>query len=159
MAEHNALTGADLHECKGASTAAANTVLQANGSGSATFNDIITPLKAANRIAVCTRIADISTPSSSFVVSPMAGDIIGVYVVLQGAITTADAIVTAEINGVGVAGLSITATYSGSGAGSTFSGTPSGSNTVSAGQAIEIVTDGGSSTAIAADVTILIDTE
>jgi len=159
MSEHSVLTGADLHECKGAATAAANTVLQADGAGSAQWNDIVTPLKAANRIAVVTRIEDISTAASVFVASPMAGDVIGIYVTLQGAITVANSTVTAEINGVAMSGLSITITQAGSAAGSTFSGTPSGNNAVAAGQAIEIITDGGSTTAIVAYVTILIDTE
>lgn len=159
MAEHKDLTGTDLHECKGAATAAANTVLQSNGAGSANWNDIISPLKAANRIALTTRLEDISTPASVFVASPMAGRVVGVYVALHGAITSADAVVTAEINGVGISGVSITVAHSGSGPGSTFSGTPSGSNSLSAGQAIEVITDGGSTTAAAADVTLLIDTE
>jgi hypothetical protein len=159
MAEHNVLTGADLHECKGASTAAANTVLQANGSGAATFVDILSPLKARNRITLSTQFADISTAASVFVPSPMAGKVVGVYVTLHNAITVANSTVTAEIAGVLLTGLSITITQAGSVAGSTFSGTPSGANTIAAGQALEIITDGGSTTAVIADVTILIDTE
>ena len=159
MAEHSNLTGTDLHECKGASTAAANTLLQANGSGAATFVDVLSTLKASNRIALTTRFEDISTAASVFIASPMAGSIVGIYVTLQAGITTADAVVTAEINGVAVSGLSITITQAGSVAGSTFSGTPSGNNSVAAGQAIEIITDGASSTTAVAYVTILIDTE
>jgi hypothetical protein len=159
MAEHNTLTGADLHECKGASTAAANTLLQANGSGQATFVDVLSTLKARNRITLSTRFADISAPSSIWVPSPMAGKVIGIYVTLHGAITVANSIVTAEINGVALTGLSITITQAGSAAGSTFSGTPSGNNTILAGQALEIITDGGSTTTVIADVTVLIDTE
>ena len=34
MVAHSALTGSDLHEPKGAAAASANTVYQANGSGS-----------------------------------------------------------------------------------------------------------------------------
>jgi hypothetical protein len=158
MSEHKDLTGTDLHECKGAATAAANTLLQANGTGGATFVDVLSTLKTRNKIAVTTRIPDISTASSVFVASPMAGVIETVYVTLHGAITTADSVVTAEINGAALTGLSITAAFSGSTGGSTFSGSPSGGNSVAAGQAIEIITDGGSSTAVAADVTIVINT-
>jgi hypothetical protein len=159
MAEHNTLTGADLHECKGASTAAANTLLQANGAGTATFVDVLSTLKARNRITLFTQFTDISTASSEWVASPMAGKVIGIYVTLHGAITTANATVTAEIGGVALSGLSITITQAGSAAGSTFSGTPSGNNTIAAGQALEIISDGASSTAVVATVSVLIDTE
>lgn len=40
MVQHNALTGSDLHECKGADAASANTVRVANGSGSGTWQKI-----------------------------------------------------------------------------------------------------------------------
>lgn len=156
--EHRNLTGADLHEPKGVATAAANTVYRATGAGTGVWTDIAAELKAGNRVALTTRIDDISTASSVWAVSPIAGDVIGIYVVLHNAITVADAVVTAELNGVAMSGLSITCAYTGSAAGSTFSGTPSGSNTVSSGDAIEIITDGGSTTACKADVTIMIDT-
>ena len=159
MAEHSNLTGADLHECKGASTASANTLLQATGSGTATFVDVLSTLKARNRITLFTQFTDISTASSEWVASPMAGKVIGIYVTLHGAITTANSTVTAEIGGVALTGLSITITQAGSAAGSTFSGTPSGNNTIAAGQALEIITDGASSTTTVATVTVLIDTE
>lgn len=159
MAEHSNLTGADLHECKGASTAAANTLLQATGSGTATFVDVLSTLKARNRITLFTQFTDISTASSEWVASPMAGKVIGIYVTLHGAITVANSTVTAEIAGVPLTGLSITITQAGSAAGSTFSGTPSGANAIAAGQALEIITDGASTTAAVATVTVLIDTE
>lgn len=159
MAEHRDLTGADLHEVKGAATAAANTLLQANGSGVATFVDVLSTLKARNRITLFTQFTDISTASSEWVASPMAGKVIGIYVTLHGAITTANSTVTAEIGGVALTGLSITITQAGSAAGSTFSGTPSGNNTIAAGQALRIISDGASSTAAVATVTVLIDTE
>jgi hypothetical protein len=159
MAEHNTLTGADLHECKGASTAAANTLLQASGAGTATFVDVLSTLKASNRITLSTRFADISTAASIWVPSPMAGKVVGIYVTLHNGVTVANSVVTAEINGVALSGLSITITQAGSVAGSTFFGTPSGANTIASGQALEIITDGGSTTAAIADVTVLIDTE
>lgn len=159
MAEHKDLTGTDLHECKGAATAAAGTLLQASGSGTATFTDVLATLKASNYITLVTRIPDISTAQSVFVASPLAGRVEQIYVTLHGAITVANSIVTAELAGVPMTGLSITITQAGSAAGSVFSGTPSAANTVAAGQAIEIITDGGSTTAIVADVTLLIDTE
>jgi hypothetical protein len=159
MAEHKDLTGADLHEVKGAATAAANTLLQANGSGAATFVDVLSTLKARNRITLFTQFTDISTASSEWVASPMAGKVIAIYITLHNGITGSNAIVTAEIGGVALSGLSITVTQAGSAAGSTFFGVPSGNNTIAAGQALEIISDGGSSTTTVATVTALIDTE
>jgi hypothetical protein len=159
MAEHKNLTGADLHEVKGAATAAANTLLQANGAGTATFVDVLSTLKARNRITLFTQFTDISTASSEWVASPMAGKVIAIYITLHNGITGSNDIVTAEINGVPLSGLSITITQAGSAAGSTFSGTPSGNNTIAAGQALEIISNGASGTATVATVTVLIDTE
>jgi hypothetical protein len=134
-------------------------VLQANGAGQATFVDILSPLKARNRITLFTQFTDISTASSEWVASPMAGKVIGIYVTLHSAITVANATVTAEIAGVPLTGLSITITQAGSAPGSTFYGVPSGANTIASGQALEIISDGGSSTTTVATVTVLIDTE
>jgi len=156
--EHKDLTGADLHEPKGVAAAAAGTVYKSLGTGSGAWTDITSPLKAGNRIALTVTLDNISTASSVFVVCPMAGVISQVYVVLYGPITVADAVVTAEIAGAAMSGLSITAAYSGSAAGSVFSGTPSGSNTVTAGQAVEIVTDGASTTTASATITLLVNT-
>lgn len=156
--EHKNLTGADLHECKGASTAAANTLLQANGAGAATFVDVLGSLKTANKTFLYCTIPDISTAASVFIPAPITGTVSKIFVTLNNAITVADSTVTAEINGVAMTGLSITCAYTGSAAGTTFSGTPSGNNTVVEGGAIEIITDGLSTTACVANVTLVFTT-
>lgn len=158
MAEHKDLTGADLHEAKGAATAAANTVLQADGAGSAQWNDIISPLKAANRIAVSIRITDISAPDTDWIPAPMAGTIVGIAVTLHNAITAADTTLTFRINGVAITGSTIVCAFTGSAPGSTFTSTPSANNTVAQWQPIEIITDGASGTTSTADVVFLINT-
>ena len=156
--EHKNLTGADLHECKGASTAAAGTLLKANGSGGATFEDVVGGLKTANKAFLFATFADISTPDSIFIPVPATGVVSKIFVTLKNAITVANSIVTAKINGVAMSGLSITITQVGSVAGSTFSGTPSGNNAVIEGGAIEIITDGGSTTTAIATVTVVVTT-
>ncbi len=156
--EHKNITDAERHEPKGASTAASGTVYVSNGAGSGTWSNVLTSVKNANKETLNVSIADISTADSVFVVSPIAGVITSIHVVLHNAITVANSVVTAKIAGVAVGGLSITITQAGSAAGSTFSGTPSSANTVTAGQAIEIITDGGSTTACQATVTILVNT-
>jgi hypothetical protein len=148
---------AERHEPKGVSSAASGDVYVANGAGSGTWQSERTLIKNRNLSPLTVRIPDISTAKSVWVVNPILGKIYKIYVTIDTAITVADATVTAEIAGVLVTGSSITVAFTGSAAGSTFSSTPSGANTVSAGQAIEIITDGGSTTASEATVTILMD--
>ena len=145
--EHSTLTGSDLHEPKG--TAAANTgeVYIANGSGSGTWT------AHHNRCVLTTRIDDISTASSAWVVTPIAGTISKIYSVISGAITSGAAVLTAEIAGVAVTDGVLTVAVSGSAAGIVDSATPSAANTVTAGSAIEIVTDGGSTNTVSAVIT------
>ena len=145
--EHSTLTGSDLHEPKG--TAAANTgqVYIANGSGSGTWT------AHHNRCVLTTRIDDISTASSAWVVSPVAGTISKIYSVISGAITSGAAVLTAEIGGTAVTNGVLTVAVSGSAAGIIDSATPSAANTVTAGSAIEIATDGGSTNSVSAVIT------
>ena len=149
--EHSTLTGSDLHEPKG--TAAANTgqVYIANGSGSGTWT------AHHNRCVLTTRIDDISTASSAWVVSPVAGTISKIYSVISGAITGGAAVLTAEIGGVAVTNGVLTVAVSGSAAGIHDVATPTAANTVTAagtGGVIEIVTDGGSTNTVSAVITI-----
>jgi|10_taG_2_1085330.scaffolds.fasta_scaffold16908_4 hypothetical protein len=145
--EHSTLTGSDLHEPKG--TAAANTgeVYIANGSGSGAWT------AHHNRCVLTTRIDDISTASSAWVVTPVAGTISKIYSVTSGATTGGAAILTAEIAGVAVTNGVLTVAVSGSAAGIVDSATPSAANTVTAGAAIEITTDGGSTNTVSAVIT------
>ena len=93
---------------------------------------------------------------SVWVVSPIAGEIETIYSVIDAAITVADAELTAEIGGTLVTGSEVTITQAGSAAGDVDSATPSAAKTVTAGQAIEILTDGLSSTAVVANITVVI---
>lgn len=101
-------------------------------------------------------IADISTAASSWVVSPIAGTVGVIYTVIDGAITVGDATVTFEIGGVAITGGSITIANAGSAAGTVDTCTCTAANTVAAGGAIEIITDGGSTDAAKAVVLIQI---
>lgn len=99
-------------------------------------------------------IVDVSTSASSWVISPIAGTITKIYTVLEGAITVGDADISFEIGGVAVTDGGITIAYDGSAAGDIDASTPTATNIVAAGQAIEIITDGGSTTAAKATVLI-----
>ena len=145
------------HEPKGISIAAAGTVYVSNGSGSGAWTNQIAAVRNANLMPVYTSIPDVSTPGSYFVAAPLLGKIVAIYVTLDNAITIANSIVSAKINGVAVTGSPVTVTFAGSAAGSTYSSTPSGANTVAQGGSIEILTDGGSTTTARAAVTLVLD--
>ena len=89
-------------------------------------------------------IADISTASSTFVAVPDSGKIIKIITSLQGAISGANAAIFFEIGGTAVTGGGITVAHSGSAAGDIDTAEPTAANDVQEGQAIEMLTDGGS---------------
>jgi hypothetical protein len=99
-------------------------------------------------------IADISSAASSWVVSPVAGTISQIWLVTEGAVTSdgGDAAITFEIGGTPVTGGGITIVDGTSAIGKVYTATPTAANTVTAGQAIELITDGSSTTAVKAVV-------
>ena len=160
---HKDLTGAALHERKGVAAAGASQVYVANGSGSGTWQKISTSeidatFKNSNKIVLNMEVDDLSAAESHFIVSPLAGDIEKIWCVLDSAIALADTTLTAEIGGVAVTNGVVTIAYSGSAAGDVDSATPTGANTVTAGQAIEIVCGGETNSSGAhAHLSILMD--
>lgn len=146
--EHSALTGSDLHEPKGIASANSGELYVADGAGSGAFTE------GLNKVYLNVQVTDISTAASFWVVSPVAGTITKIYSVINGAIITADAILTAEIGGTLVTDSTVTIDQGTSAAGIVDSATPSAANTVTAGQAIEIITDGASANTVTADVTL-----
>lgn len=156
---HRFLTGADLHEPKGVEGAAAGTVYVSTGSGTGTWSNLLGGIRNANRLILTSRFSDIGTAQSVFLVTPIAAKIAKILVVLQGAVATTDTLVTAKINGIAVQGSTITVPFSGSAAGLVAFAVPTGANTVGAGTAIEILTDGGTSSTVAADICVYLNTE
>ena len=160
---HKDLTGVSLHESKGVAAASANTVYVANGSGSGTWEKVdkdavnTSSIKDLNKIYLTYTIPDISTAGSHFVVTPIAGDIAKIFSTINNAISSANCALTFEIAGTLVTNGAITVAHSGSAAGTVDSYTPSGQKTLTAGQAIEIITDGGSSTACRGTITFELD--
>lgn len=148
MAEHNTLTGASLHEPKGVAAAGADKVYHANGSGSGSWE--------FQEYTLHGKIADVSTAASSYLLSPYAGTIEKIYSIIDGALGTADATLSFEIAGTPITSGDITITQASSAAGDVDSSTPSAANTVSAGQAIELITDGLSTNAVAADIVMVL---
>ena len=111
-----------------------------------------------DEIYLTTSLADLSTASSAFVVSPVRGRIRKAWSVIANAITGADAVWTMEINGTAITGVSVTVANSGSAAGDVDSDEPTSetTNRVIPGDAIEFVSDGASSTACPTQFTVAI---
>lgn len=95
-------------------------------------------------------ISDVSTAGQTYVPVPgnIQGKIVEIRSCLGGAIASADAVLTAKIGGTAVTGGAITIAYTSSAAGDTDVVYPTGANVVSAGDAIEIETNGASTNTV-----------
>jgi hypothetical protein len=152
MAEHNTLTGASLHETKGADTASADTVHKANGAGATSWSKITSSnLDASsifntNKFQLMETFTDVST--ADIMIFPIVKNCIltKVTTVLHAAITSADSTLTLT-NSAGATTIgSITISYSGSAPGDVHALTTGSNNTFTAGSYLKIATDGASST-------------
>lgn len=159
MPTHASLTGANLHEPKGAASASLDTVYVADGSGSGSWVKIDTAnldtsaLFNTNKIFFTVVLTDVSTASSVYLAVPRAGVLNKVTSCLQGVIAGADSVVTVSNNGAATIG-TFTVAYSGSAAGDIDTLTASANNTFTAGTYIKITTDGGSTNTIAIIMTL-----
>jgi len=113
-------------------------------------------MRTLNDYFLTVKLSDVSTASSAYVVAPDAGKIIKIYSVLGGAIATANAAITTEINGVAVTGGAITIATASSAAGDVDSAEPTAANSVQEGDVIEIITDGASTNTVPAEFTVII---
>ena len=113
-------------------------------------------MRTLNDYFISGRISDISTAGSTFVAVPDGGRIIKIMSVLQGAISGGNAGISFEIGGTAVTGGGITVTQSGSAAGDVDTAEPTAANRVEEDGSIEMITDGGSSTACEWVVTFVI---
>lgn len=158
---HANVSSNNIHECKGAAAASANTVRIADGLGSGSWGLVppasISGVNNANLITLVYRFTDVSTPSSQWIVCPIAGIITKIYSVLHAAITIADTVFSFEIAGTPVTGGGLTIAYLASAAGDVDSSTPSAARALTIGQAIEIISDGGSTTVADATFTFVIN--
>lgn len=103
-------------------------------------------------------MADVSAPSSVWIPIPTGfdGKVTEIRTCLGGAITGANSVVTAKVAGTAMTNGTITVAYSGSAAGDVGTCYPSSANAVAAGSAIEIATDGASSTTQPLYITVVI---
>lgn len=150
MALHKDLTGAELHEPKGADSAAANTVYVFNGSGSGTAKKIgpdsldLTSLSNPNDFYLTATLADISTSGFTAIAVPEACQIISIIGILEGPITTADATISFHRVGVDSLGTPEVISFSGSAKGTFFNFIATNNRDLTPGQFIQISSDGAS---------------
>jgi hypothetical protein len=108
----------------------------------------------SDAVVITAYLADVSTASQIYVCPGFAGKIVRCTTALNNAITGADAAVTLKIGGTAVTNGAITITQSGSASGDIDECLPTALNTFTASQAVEIETDGASSTTAAVMVTL-----
>lgn len=113
-------------------------------------------MRTLNDYFLTAKVTDISTAGSTFVAVPDGGRIVKIISTIKNAITTADAALSFEIGGTAVTNGGITVGFDGSAAGDVDSSTPSAANRVEEGETIEIISDGGSSTACECVITFVI---
>ncbi len=172
---HSALTGAELHEPKGASGASSNQTYVSNGAGSGSWSEP-EPKGAIGETAgkvyvsdgsnsgawtarfytITGTIADISTAETVYLAVPYSGNVVSVMGVLEGAIATADATITVKDNG-GNAMAAITVANAASAAGDVDSATPVSNQDVTDLDYITIETDGASTNAVRWQFTIVVE--
>ena len=112
---------------------------------------------AAGKVQVHTSMLDCSAASSVWAIAPKAGTIVKCWTVINNAITVGDAAITFELGGTAITGAGITIANAGSAAGTVDSSVPTALNVVTEGQAIECITDGGSTDACITQIYIDIE--
>jgi len=113
-------------------------------------------MRTLNDYFLTAKITDISTAGSTFVAVPDGGRIVKIISTIKNAITTANAALSFEIGGTAVTNGGITVTQSGSAAGDVDTASPTAANRVEEDGTIEMISDGGSSTACECVITFVI---
>lgn len=163
MPTHDSLTDPDLHEPKGASTASANTIYVANGSGSGTWKkpgvsaldyaDVLNELQTdidsgdlelTGKFYLTAVLPDVSTAGSILVSVPAAATLDKAYITLGAPITVADAVLSFKDATAASIGTDVTVAYTSSATGDKYTFTATSNNVFVAGDYFEIITDGGS---------------
>lgn len=158
--QHSNLTGSDLHEPKGASSASNNTVYVSDGAGSGAWSKIDTDsmdtssVKNVNKFKVMVVFEDVSTAGDIFIPVSEDCDLNDVTAIIDGALATSDVTLTINNNGGSNMG-TLVVPYSSSSAGDVVSQNSLSNNSLSADQYVKISSDGASTNTVSA--TIMLD--
>jgi len=104
-----------------------------------------------------TRVTDVSTASVFWIIPGINGKVKHAHSVLYGAIANAPSVITFEIGGTAITGLTLTLTHTSSAAGDVDTATSTALNSFTSSQAVEVVCSGASDNAVAAEVTIWVE--
>ncbi len=137
-------SGAPVQGSKGASQSMRNE-----------FSLVETALDKLNAIPFFVSFEDLNAPGSRYVAVPWAGSIVGCYVVNSAANATAQTVITLEIGGALVA-MPALAVPSAAAIGTVNSAVPTAANTFSAGGSVEVISNGGGTSVMPSNVTLLI---
>ena len=113
-------------------------------------------MRTLNDYFLTAKITNISAAGSTFVPVPDGGKVIKIITSIKNAISSANAALSWEIGGTAITGGGITITQSGSAAGDVDTAEPTAANDVLEDGTIEMITDGGASTACECLVTFII---
>jgi len=152
MPEHVSLNDPNIHEPKGISTANANTVYVADGSGSGDW----LAQSAPSNTALCIHMADVSTAGSVYVPAPLAGTVSRISATAWSAPGTADVTLTGYIDGVLIVDGALTIPTSVTAGSNVIHAIPASDNVTSIGSVIEIASDGASTGVVPVQLTIYI---
>lgn len=159
MPSHADLTGADLHEPKGADSASLDTVYVADGAGSGAWQKVeaaqidTTSVLNVNKFSLSVYFPDIGTASTIYVPLGVACTLKKVTSAINGAIATTNTILTVA-NYAGTTIGTITIAFSGSAAGDIDTLSAASNNTFLAGTFLKISSDGATSSTVSANITL-----
>jgi len=154
-----ATTGADLEIYSAQSADGSLTIPNLAGVSATLATQAYVAALADKVIYLTATLTDLSTASAQYVVSPIAGDVTSIKTVIETALASADGNLQFQILDTAMTASgdgSLVIAYSGSAAGDIDTFTPTALNTLTAGQAIEIYSDGASTNACETTVTFTI---
>ena len=159
MTAHNALADSELHELKGAASAAVGTIPTSDGAGASNWQKVeeasidTSSIFNVNRAYLTTIYHDIDTSGSQSVYIPFNGTLTQIGTVLGAAISGSDNTMTFKDNAGSSMG-TITVAQSGSAIGDIDTLSPASNNTFIAGQRLIIETNGSSTGAAKLYITL-----
>ncbi len=152
MAQHNELTGSDLHEPKGAATASAGQVYVADGLGSGNWENPLTDINNLNEFEMNGTLEDVSETTSFYVRVARDCSLTDVYIVESGAITGSDAELTIYRDGISLA-QTISIPVAGSGEGVKITANLDPVYSFTEGQVLKLTSNGASTDAMKLHIT------
>jgi hypothetical protein len=100
----------------------------------------------------------LGTSAAAYLVLPWACDVLGIHTVINEALTSADETLTfKDASGTGMTSGVVTITQAASAGGNVNSATPTGNNSFTAGQKLQVAIGGENGTAVTCRITVLLD--